>query len=148
MHLPSAQGSRRRGVMPGFAAFFVLLAGSASPQQLSVSRLTPIDTPTVFYFHSHVVDCQGVTNYRLATPAIVVFPERPTHGVVSSREGVAPVQRCHGQLGRATIVTYVPERGFSGVDNFQMRVLFDLKERTVSKQFNVRVQVGGPGNPN
>lgn len=72
-----------------------------------------------------------------------MIPEHPAHGTVTAREGVAPVARCHGQLSHATIVTYAPEPGFSGFDNFQLRVLFDLKSYVVSRTLNVRVQVGG-----
>jgi hypothetical protein len=136
------------------AAFVAASCGAALSQtRVAILRLTPMNTPTVFYFHSHVVDCQGVMDYaapyyRLAKPAIVLVPEKPGHGTVSTREGYAPVQHCAGRTGAATIVTYSPEPGFSGFDNFRLRVLFDLRDRIVSSQVNVRVQVGGRGNPN
>ena len=121
--------------------------GPARAQQLSVFRLTPTDTPTVFYFHSHAIYCQGIANERLALAATVVVPEHPAHGILSTREGAAPVAHCHGQLGYATIVTYAPQRGYQGFDNFQLRVLYDLKSHIVSRTLNVRVQIGGHGNP-
>jgi len=113
----------------------------------SVFRVTPVNTPAVFYFHSHVVDCQGVVSYHMALGATVVFPEYPAHGTVTRREGAAPVARCHGQLSHATIVIYTPAPGYSGPDNFQLRVLYDLKTHTELRTYNVRVQVGGRGNP-
>jgi len=128
------------------AAVGVFATVPSGAQPASMFRLTPIDTPTVFYFHSNVTDCQGIGNQHLAIAARVVVPEHPAHGSISTREGVAPVARCHGQLGYATIVTYAPERGFSGLDSFQLRVLYDLKMRIVSKTINVRVQIGGRGN--
>lgn len=143
---PSARIATRTVQLLG--AFLCLhLASAALAQQGSVFRLTPMNAPTVFYFHSRVVDCQGVANSRLALAATVVVPERPSHGTVSIRDGVAPVAHCRGQLGYATIVSYVPEHGFSGFDSFQLRVLYDLKSRILSKTINVRVQVGGRGNP-
>jgi hypothetical protein len=124
----------------------VFSAPAARAEQLSVFRLTPIDTPTVFYFQTRVIYCQGVPDFRLANTVTVVLPIHPSHGAVTTRDGVAPVAHCQGRLGYATIVTYTPERGFSGVDNFQLRVLYDLKSQTVLHNYNVRVQVGGRGN--
>jgi len=66
---------------------------------------------------------------------------------VTAREGMAPVARCQGRPGYATIGAYAPQPGYSGFDNFQMRVLFDLKTHTLSRRISVRVQVGGRGNP-
>jgi hypothetical protein len=129
------------------AAVLAIPIGPARAQQTSVFRATPVNTPAVFYFHSHVVDCQGVVSYHMAIPATVVFPEHPAHGTVTRREGAAPVARCQGQLSHATIVIYTPAPGYSGPDNFQLRVLYDLKTHTELKTYNVRVQVGGNGKP-
>lgn len=125
----------------------LLVAPAAMARDAFVTRLTPVNTPTVFYFHSHVVDCAGVSGIHLARRATVVVPERPLHGDITIREGQAPVRRCQGRTGLATIVTYTPERNFTGVDTFKLRILFELSHHIELGNLSARVQVGGPGNP-
>ena len=108
-----------------------------------VTRITPRNTPTVFYFHSFVLNCQGVADMHLAKKATVVVPEKPSHGVLSIAEGVAPVARCQGRPGFATIATYTPDREFIGVDDFRMNVLFELRGYMQVNSVKVHVQVGG-----
>jgi len=55
------------GVMVA-AALLICSAGLARAQQRSAFRLTPIDTPTVFYFHSTVIDCQGLQTNASPSP--------------------------------------------------------------------------------
>lgn len=129
-----------------FSLEALLVAPAATARDAFVARLTPINTPTVFYFHSHVVDCQGVSGIHLARRATVVVPERPAHGEITIREGQAPVRHCQGRAGYATIVTYTPERNFTGVDAFRLSILFELSHHTVLRHVNARVQVGGLGN--
>lgn len=125
----------------------VLRPSAALARDDTVARLTPVNTPTVFYFHSFVVNCQGVPNTHLGRRATVVVPEHPAHGTISIREGEAPVQHCQGRIGHATIVTYTPERNFVGLDTFRLSVVYELKSAMVLRHVNARVQVGGRGNP-
>jgi len=150
---PSTFGAALRAVRVAAAVLAVPIGPAfAQQQQLSAFRLTPVNTPAVFYFQSRVIDCQGVSGdpwrpYQMALPATVVVPEHPAHGTVTAREGMAPVARCQGRLGPATIVIYTPQPGYAGFDTFKLRVLYDLKTHTVSRTLSVRVQVGGHGNP-
>lgn len=140
--LPTALANIR-AVIVGASVFFGVPPAGA--QEVSAFRITPVNTANVFYFHSHAVNCQGLDSGRLAKAATVVVPERPVHGTISVREGIAPVAHCQGRPGYATIVNYTPESGYSGLDMFKLRVLYDLKMRIVSRTINVRVQVGGHG---
>jgi hypothetical protein len=122
-------------------------AAPASARDALVTRLTQPNTPTVFYFHSFRVNCQGVPNEALAQRATVVSPQRPEHGTLTIGAGQAPVQRCQGRPGLATIVTYTPERNFIGYDSFILNIAYLLENRTVLQHLTARIQVGGPANP-
>jgi hypothetical protein len=122
-------------------------AAPVSARDALVARLTQPNTPTVFYFHSFRVNCQGVPNFRLARPATVVSPQHPEHGTLTIGEGQAPVRHCQGQPGYATIVTYTPEHNFVGYDSFVLNVAYHLENRTVLQHVTARIQVGGPANP-
>ncbi|WP_018265686.1 hypothetical protein [Methylosinus sp. LW4] len=136
-----------RAVALTLLAAATLPTAPAAARDALLTRLTQPNTPTVFYFHSFRVNCQGVPNYRLAQRATVVSPQHPEHGTLTIGEGQAPVRHCQGQPGYATIVTYTPEHNFTGYDSFVLNVAYHLENRTVLQHLTARIQVGGPANP-
>jgi hypothetical protein len=121
-----------------------LITAAHSSAANHVSRLTPVNTPTQFYFQSFRRACVGVAPWNLARAATVVVPEHPAHGTLEIRSGQAPVVKCQNRPGFATIVTYTPEHNYAGADNFQLRVLYQLLGRTDSRALNVHVEIGRP----
>ncbi len=135
-----------RFLVPAAAVFGLAglsTAAHATPAK-DVSRLTRVNTPTQFYFHSFRSQCVGIAPWHLARPATVVVPEHPTHGTLEITSGQAPVVKCQNKPGYATIVTYTPQHDYVGADNFQLRVLYQLLGRTDSRALNVHVEIGAP----
>jgi len=115
---------------------------AAQAKQAHVLRITPVNTPTQFFFNAVARDCAGLAAQRIGHEVEVLYPERPGHGELSRSHGAAPTRTCPNRLGYATVITYTPARDYSGYDHFQLRVLFNLRNRMESRLVDVTVHVG------
>jgi hypothetical protein len=120
----------------------VFFVGAAQARDARVQRVTPVNTPTQFFFNAIARNCTGLAAQNIAREVEVLVPEKPSHGEIVKSHGAAPVSSCPGRLGYATVITYVPARNYAGYDHFQLRVLFNLRIRMESRLVDVTIHVG------